>query len=94
MENEDGCNFFQMMITGDESSNYEYDPETKRQNKEWKHSDSPRTKKQARVVQKSRWCSLFSFDIRGVVHHEFVPHGQTVNAAFIVEDLKRLLKRV
>jgi hypothetical protein len=29
-----------------------------------------------------------------VVHHEFVPHGQTVNAAFIVEDLKRLLKRV
>jgi hypothetical protein len=37
---------------------------------------------------------LFYFDIRGVVHDEFVPQGQTVNAAFYVEVLKRLLECV
>jgi hypothetical protein len=47
-------------------------------------------KKHARVVQKSRSCSLFYFDIRGVVHDEYVTQGQTVNAAFYVEVLKRL----
>jgi hypothetical protein len=32
--------------------------------------------------------------IQGVVHHEFVPQDQTVNAAFYVEVLKRLCERV
>jgi hypothetical protein len=50
-----------------------------------------------RIVQKSRSCSLFFWgggDIRGVVHHEFVPQGRTVNAAFYVEVLKCLHERV
>jgi [histone H3]-lysine36 N-dimethyltransferase SETMAR len=34
------------------------------------------------------------FDIRGVVHHEYVPAGQTVKAKFYVEVLKRLRERV
>ena len=34
------------------------------------------------------------FDQKGTVHKEFVPPGQTVNAAFYVEVLKRLWKNV
>jgi hypothetical protein len=34
------------------------------------------------------------FGIRGVVHHEYVPAGQTVNAKFYVEFLKCLRERV
>jgi len=34
------------------------------------------------------------FDKRGVVHYEFVPEGQTVNAAFYVQVLDGLRKRV
>uniref|UniRef100_V5GSS2 Mariner Mos1 transposase n=1 Tax=Anoplophora glabripennis TaxID=217634 RepID=V5GSS2_ANOGL len=34
------------------------------------------------------------FDIRGLVHHEFVPRGTTVNAKLYVEVLKRLKRRV
>jgi hypothetical protein len=50
-------------------------------------------KKRARVIQKSRSAHCF-FYIRGMVHHEFVPWGQTVNAAFYVEILKRLREHV
>jgi len=34
------------------------------------------------------------FDCHGIVHHEFAPEAQTVNAAFYVEVLKRLRDRV
>jgi len=34
------------------------------------------------------------FDQKGIVHKEFVPPGQTVNAAFYVEVLKRLQENV
>jgi len=34
------------------------------------------------------------FDQKGIVHKEFVPPGQTVNAAFSVEILKRILENV
>jgi len=30
------------------------------------------------------------FDANGIVHKEFVPHGQTVNQQFYLEVLKRL----
>ena len=37
------------------------------------------------------------FDVRGIVHFEFVPQGQTVNSAFylqVLKKLKRLVARV
>lgn len=34
------------------------------------------------------------FDVRGFVHLEFVPQGQTINAALYLEVLKRLKRRV
>ena len=37
---------------------------------------------------------LVFFDCHGIVHHEFAPEGQTVNAAFYVEVLKRLRDHV
>ena len=33
------------------------------------------------------------FNIRGIVHHEYVPEGKSVNAKFYVEILKRLRVR-
>ncbi|UYV71850.1 hypothetical protein LAZ67_9000665 [Cordylochernes scorpioides] len=34
------------------------------------------------------------FDIRGIVHCEFVPQGQIVNSAFYLEVLRRLKRRI
>jgi hypothetical protein len=95
MENEEGSNFLQRVITGDELWIYKYDPETKRQSEEWKHGRSPRSKKVHKSFKNQDHAHCFFFIyIRGVVHHEFVPQGQTVNAPFYVDVLKCLCERV
>jgi hypothetical protein len=69
MENEESSNFLQRVITGEESWIYEYDPETKRQSEEWKHSGSPRSKKARKSQSKIKIMFIVFFYIRGVVHH-------------------------
>ena len=39
-------------------------------------------KKEDKWGQMWKWGSLFFFDVRGIVHREFVPPGQTVNQEF------------
>ena len=34
------------------------------------------------------------FDSKGLIHREFVPNGQTVNAKFYLEVMKRLMHRI
>ncbi|XP_050043947.3 histone-lysine N-methyltransferase SETMAR-like [Dermacentor andersoni] len=74
--------FMNTIITGDESWVYGYDPETKSQSSQWKHSTSPRSKK-ARLVRSNVKVMLTAFlDSRGVVHHEYAPQGQTITKEF------------
>ena len=88
-------NFWDKVITGDESWVFDCDTETKRQSEEWHTKSSPRPKK-ARM-SRSRVKTMiidFFFDSRGIVHKEFVPPGQTVDHAFYKDVLERLRKRV
>ena len=82
--------FLTKMVTGDESWVFAYDPETKMQSAEWHTASSPRQKKSRLVKSKEKVTFIAFFDIDGVVHHEFVPPGQTVNGNFYVQVLQRL----
>lgn len=82
------------VITGDESWIFEYDPETKRQSKEWHTSNSPRPKKPRMSKSKVKTMLITFFDSDGIVHKEFLPAGQTVNQYVYREILERLRKRV
>jgi len=86
----DDPSFMLRVITGDKSWVYRYDPETKQQSSQWKSPGSPRPKKarQSRSMTKSMLIVLF--DIRRIVHHEFAPQGQTVNAGFYCSVLRNL----
>lgn len=86
--------FLNKIITGDESWCFAYDPETKRQSSEWVGPNSPKAKKLR--FQKSRVKTMLVafFDCRGMIHREFVPEGQTVNATFYMGVMNRLLKRI
>ncbi|XP_029163422.1 protein GVQW3-like [Nylanderia fulva] len=87
-------NFLENVVSGDETWVFEYDPESKRQSAEWQTPASPRQKKARMSTSRIKAMLIVFFDKRGVVHHEFVPEGQTVNAAFYVQVLDRLRKRV
>jgi len=79
-------NFMSSVNTGDECWIYGYDPETKQMSSQWSTASSPRPKKARQV--KSMLIAFF--DIDGLVHHEYVPRGQTVNKEFHKTVLQRL----
>jgi hypothetical protein len=72
------------VITGDETWTFEYDPETKRQSTEWHTSVFPKPKKAKMSKSKVKTMLVF-FDVKGVVHKEFLPQGQTINAPYYVD---------
>ena len=86
--------FLRHIITGDETWVFQYDPETKRQSQQWFTPNSPRPKKARMSKSKIKTMLITFFDQKGLVHHEFVPQGQTVNQHFYQEVLKRLNDRV
>jgi len=81
------------VITGDDTWAYQYDPEMKRQSAQWKTANSPRPKKFRRSKSRAKTMLLTFLDIRGIVHYEFVPAGQTVNQVYYLEVLERLCEK-
>ena len=81
------------VITGDETWVYQYDPETKWQSAQWKTANSPRPKKFCQSKLRVKTKLLTFFDIRGIVHYEFVPTGQRVNHVHYLEVLERLCEK-
>ncbi|UYV77100.1 hypothetical protein LAZ67_14003285 [Cordylochernes scorpioides] len=62
---------------GDETWVYDYDPETKRQYAEWRGQGEP-TPKKSRILKSRNKVLLVAFlDNKGIVHHEYLPAGQT-----------------
>jgi len=80
--------FLSRVITGDESWVYVYNPETKQQSSQWKSPMSPRPKKARRVKNNVKSIIITFFYVKGIVHKEFVPAGQTVNSGFNCDILR------
>jgi len=83
-------NFMSLVVTVDESWVYRYDPETKQMSSQWKTASSPRLKKAWQVKSNVKTMLIAFFDIDGLVLHEYVPRGQTVNKEFYKTVLQRL----
>jgi len=86
----DDPSFMSRVITGEESWVYGYDLETKQESSQWKSPGSPRPKKARQSLCVTKSMLIVFFDIRGIVHHEFVPEGQAVDAEFYCSVLCRL----
>jgi hypothetical protein len=72
----------------DESWWYGYDPENKQASSQCKTPTLPRPEKASEVkFEKDAHC--FFLGVRGIVHREFVPPGQTVNQEFYLWVLRR-----
>jgi len=86
----DDPSFMSRVITGDESWVYGYDPKTKQQSLQWKSPGSPRPEKARQSHSTTKSMLIVFFNIQGIVHYEFAPQGQTVNAGFYCSVLRRL----
>jgi len=84
--------FLSRVITGDESWVYSYDPEAKQQSSRWKSTTSPRPKKARQVKSNVKSMIITFFEVKGTVHKEFVPTGQSVNSRFYCDILRRKIK--
>jgi len=57
-------------------------------------AQDPQTEEGEAEPQRAKSMLIVFFDIRGIVHHEFAPEGQTVNAEFYCNVLRRLRKNI
>jgi hypothetical protein len=80
-------------MTGDETWSCQYDPEVKCQSMDCKLQNSPAPKKPQMSTSKIKTMLVSFFDIRGIIHFEFVSEGTTVNLTLYVV-LKRPIAAV
>ena len=78
------------VITGDKSWVYDDDFEAKAQSYQWKRPERPRPKKAHKFRLIGKVFFTVFFNCNGVVHHEFLPQGHTVNKNYFLEDISRL----
>ncbi|UYV72891.1 hypothetical protein LAZ67_10001103 [Cordylochernes scorpioides] len=90
----DDPNLLQRVITGDEAWVYGYDVETKAQSSQWKLLHEPRPKKARQVRSNVKVLLTVFFDCRGVVHHEFLPQGRTVNKEYYLQVIRNLREAI
>lgn len=81
--------FIGRVITGDETWVYEYDMQTSQQSSEWRFPNEPKPKKPRQSRSKIKVLLTVFFDIRGIVHSEFLPVGQTVNKQYYLGVMRR-----
>ncbi|UYV79064.1 hypothetical protein LAZ67_17000978 [Cordylochernes scorpioides] len=90
----DDPNLLQRVITGDEAWVYGYDVETKAQSSQWKLPHKPRPKKARQVRSNVKVLLTVFFDCRGVVHHEFLPQGRTVNKEYYLQVMRNFRQEI
>ncbi|UYV75779.1 hypothetical protein LAZ67_13001318 [Cordylochernes scorpioides] len=90
----DDPNLLQRVITGDGAWVYGYDVETKAQSSQWKLPHEPRPKKARQVRSDVKVLLTVFFDCRGVVHHEFLPQGRTVNKEYYLQVMRNLREAI
>ncbi|GFS04208.1 histone-lysine N-methyltransferase SETMAR [Elysia marginata] len=94
---EEGEEFIQRIVTGDESWVHHYDPESKRQSMEYRHKSSPSPRKFKAVASARKVMLTVFWDSDGIVHIEFLKQGNTFNLERYISTLRKLsvrLKRV
>jgi hypothetical protein len=77
---------------GDETWVRHFEPESKQQSMQWKHTSPPPTKKLKNVPSAKKVMLILFWDINGPILEHYMEHGQTVNSERYSAMLKDKLK--
>ena len=91
---QEGEQFIDSIVTGDETWVAHYTPETKRQSMQWRHTSSPSAKKFKSVISSRKIMASVFWDRKGILLIEFLPQGETINALRYCETLKKLRRAI
>jgi len=78
----DPNDFLSRLVTMDETWLYHYDPETKQQSMEWRHSGSPAPKNSECKNPLEKFLASIFWDQDGILLIHYLPKGQTINAEY------------
>ena len=78
----DPNDFLSRLVTMDETWLYHYDPETKQQSVEWRHSGSPRPKKFREQKFSGKVLTSNFWDQDCILLIDYLPKDQTINAKY------------
>lgn len=83
--------FFSSIVTMDETWMPFFNPETKRQSAQWKHTDSPPPKKFRVSASAEKMMVAMFWDSDGIILTHCIPKGTTVTGASYQDVLKNKL---
>jgi len=89
-----GGEFLDCIVTGDETWVSHSTPETKRQSMEWRHTSSPAKTKFKQTIPKSKIMGTVFWDQHGVLLVDIMPKGETINGPRYCETLKKLRRAI
>lgn len=83
-------------VTMDETWAHHFDPETKQQSMQWKHTCSPVTFKFRQVASAGKVMASVFWDIEGVLMIDYMEQGKTVTGAYyatLINQLRSTIKQ-
>jgi histone-lysine N-methyltransferase SETMAR len=87
----EGNGFLGRIVTGDETWVHYHQPETKKANKEWRHTSSPKPQKFRRQPSAGKVMLTVFWDARGVILEHYMPRENTVTSVTYADLLKNHL---
>ena len=82
--------FVERFLTQDECWVHHFEPETKRQSMQWKHSTSPASKKAKVVSSTGKVMASIFWDAKGIVFIDYLQKGKTINGEYYAKLLREL----
>jgi len=87
---QEGDEFLDYIVTGDETWVFHHTPESKQQSLQWHHTHSPRTKKLKTSNSVKNIMGAIFWERKGIPLVDFMPPGSTINATAYCDTLTRL----
>jgi hypothetical protein len=89
---EEGDNFLQRIVTGDETWVHHYQPKTTRKSMQWKYPSSPTAKKFKMQPSPGKLMLTIFWDSQGPILETYLERGTTVTSATYCDMLREGLK--
>lgn len=90
MEGQHRRRFYNRLVTGDESWFRLYEPETRRESKEWRHPGDPPPRHVRTQPSAMKHMATVFWDAEGIILLKWLPRGQTINSDYYCQILSEL----